>query len=236
MDPIELLPNWVRRVARGYIERRGFTRVFDRANVNTVWIDVGAHLGEGTLDAAFNDPRLLVFAFEPNWTLARRIMGRAANFVVLPMAISDSDGFAEFFINSSDGSSSLVKMEESGLAHWKDFDLTVQSKAIVPTIRLDTFMELSDLRWVDYLKVDAEGVDLQVVQSAGERLKDIREIKLEVDTAPDRLYQGAPRRDEVITFMISRGFELISSETQNDGRQQNLTFAGAHVQRRSGAR
>lgn len=227
MDPVAILPKWLKRMAREYLERRGFTRVLDRSKVDTIWIDVGAHLGQGTLEAARENPRLLVFAFEPNWTLARQIMARAANFVVLPMAVSDNDGFADFFVNSSDVSSSLVRMEESGLAHWKDLDLTVQSKVVVPTIRLDTFMRLSDLRRVDYLKVDAEGVDLKVVQSAGDRLKDIRQIKLEVDVAPNHLYREAPSRDEVITFMLNRGFKLIETETQNDGRQENLTFARA---------
>src|SRR5208283_1034796 len=94
-------------------------------------------------------------------------------------------------------------------------------------IRLDTFMRLCDLRRVDYLKVDAEGVDLKVVQSAGDRLKDIREIKLEVDVAPDRLYRGAPSREEVIKLMVSWGYKLVDSELQSDGRQENLTFARA---------
>jgi FkbM family methyltransferase len=227
MDPIAILPERLKRKAREYIERRGFTRTFDRTKVDKVWIDVGAHLGQGTLDAARANPRLLVFAFEPNWALARQIMARAVNFVVLPMAVSDNDGFAEFFVNSSDQSSSLVTMEAPGIAHWKDLDLTVQSKVVVPTIRLDTFMKLSDLRKVDYLKVDAEGVDLKVVQSAGERLQDIQQIKLEVDIAPDRLYSGAPSRDEVIAFMLKRGLDLIESEIQSDGRQENLTFARA---------
>jgi FkbM family methyltransferase len=227
MDPIAILPGRFKRIAREYIERRGFTRVFDRAKVDKVWIDVGAHLGQGTLDAARENPGLLVFAFEPNWTLARQIMARAVNYVVLPMAVSDNDGFAEFFVNASDQSSSLVTMEAPGIAHWKDLDLTVQSKVVVPTIRLDTFMKLSDLRTVDYLKVDAEGVDLRVVRSAGDRLRDIRQVKLEVDIAPDRLYSGAPSREEVITFMLNRGLKLIEAEIQSDGRQENLTFARA---------
>jgi FkbM family methyltransferase len=211
-------------MGRNYLERRGFLRMASPTQAGEVWIDVGAHLGEGTLEAAICNPRLLVFAFEPNWALARQIMPRAANFVVLPMAVSDTDGFAEFFINASDGSSSLVRMERAGLARWTDLDLSVQATTCVSTIRLDTFMKLCDLRSVDYLKVDAEGIDLRVVQSAGDRLKDIRKIMLEVDVAPDRLYQGAPSRDEVSTFMLNQGFRLLETETQNDGRQQNLTF------------
>jgi FkbM family methyltransferase len=222
------MPSWSKRPARTFIERRGFKKPFDRALVDTIWIDVGAHLGQFTLDAALRNPKLLVFAFEPNWTLARQIMGRAANFVVLPMAISDRNGSADFFVNACDGSSSLVEMEESGKAHWRDLDLNVESRVVVPTMRLDTFMHVSDLSKIDYLKVDAEGVDLKVIQSAGERLRDIRTIKLEVDVAPDRLYQGAPSRDEVIEFMLKSGFVLVDSESQNQDRQQNLTFTSTN--------
>lgn len=201
--------------------------MFNPQKVDTIWVDVGANLGQTTLHAALENPRLLVFAFEPNWSLARQVMTRAANFVVLPMAVSDSDGLSKFFINACDGSSSLVRMEEPGLAHWKDLDLTVHSTVVVPTIRLDTFMKLSELQRIDYLKVDAEGSDLKVIQSAGERLEDIRKIKLEVDITPERLYEGAPSRDEVINFMVSRWFELTETELQNNGRQENLTFTRA---------
>jgi FkbM family methyltransferase len=235
MDPVALMPKRLRQIARNYIERRGLRPIFDRGKCDTVWIDVGAHLGEGTLEAATRNPKLLVFAFEPNWALARQIMGRAANFVVLPMAVSDSDGFADFFINACDGSSSLVKMAEAGLSHWKDFDYTVKSKVVVQTIRLDTFMELADLSNVDYLKVDAEGTDLRVIQSAGKRLKDIKRVMLEVDVAPDRLYEGAPSRDEVIDFLTESGFRLVGSESQNAGRQENLTFSAPDVIGRHGS-
>lgn len=227
MDPVAILPKWSRRAVGNYLERRGLRPIFDRGKVDTIWIDVGAHLGQGTLDAALCNPKLLVFAFEPNWTIARQIMARAVNFVVLPMAVSDVDGYADFFINASDVSSSLVRMQESGVAHWKDFDYTVKSKVVVQTIRLDTFMRVAGLRKVDYLKVDAEGIDLRVIQSAGDRLKDVKRITLEVDTAPDRLYEGAPDHDEVVDFMIKRGFELVDTSSQNLGRQENLTFSSS---------
>jgi FkbM family methyltransferase len=224
MDPVAILPKWLRCASREYLRKRGFIPVFDSQKVDTVWVDVGANLGQTTLQAALQNPRLLVFAFEPNWTLARQIMSRAANFVVLPMAVSDCDGFADFFINKSNGSSSLAKMEELGLAHWKDFELSVQATIAIQTIRLDTFMKVADLKRIDYLKVDAEGYDLRVVQSAGERLKDIRKIKLEVDTAPAPLYKGAPNHDEVVRYMADCGFDLAHTEAQNDGRQENLIF------------
>jgi FkbM family methyltransferase len=224
MDLIAALPKALRQWGSEYLRRRGFGPTFTRDRVDEIWIDVGAHLGQDTLDAAIKNPRLLVFAFEPNWALARQIMACAANFVVLPMAVSDKDGIAEFFICADDTSSSLAPMEESGLEHWKDLDTTVQRQAIVPTIRLDTFLRAAGLHTVDYLKVDAEGLDLRVVESAGGRLKDIRKIKLEVDTNPHRLFQGAPGHDEVVSFFTANNFDLVKTEAQSGGRQENLTF------------
>jgi len=230
MDFVDALPKWSRRLIRGSLERRGLIAI-SRGEAKRVWIDVGAHLGEGTLDEALRDPNLLVYAFEPNWALARRIMARAANFVVLPMAVSDTDGFADFFINIADGTSSLARMEESGIAHWKHSRFAVKSTVTVQTIRLDTFMALADLRTIDYLKIDAEGVDLKVVKSAGDRLRDINKITLEVDIGPDRLYEGAPGHREVVDFMLQSGFESVGSDQQNFGLQENLTFAACHATR-----
>jgi len=193
-----------------------------------IWIDVGAHLGEITLDAATRNPGLLVFAFEPNWELARQIMGKAANFVVLPMAVSDTDGIAKFFINAEDGSSSLLQIKEEFIEQWKGrMNFRMMAEAVVPTIRLDTFMRHMGLGSIDYLKVDAEGADLKVIQSAGCRLEDIRKIKVEVEVGENRAFHGQPSREEMITFMSGRGFKLTATEDQNEGRQQNLTFTSS---------
>jgi FkbM family methyltransferase len=224
MDAVSLAPKWARRLADSFLRGRGWAPSFDRTKVSEIWVDVGAHLGQGTLDAALSNSHLLVFAFEPNWILASKLMARAANFVVLPMAVSDTDGYAEFFVNSRDDASSLATMDETGRRHWKDVNLDVKSSTVVQTVRLDTFMGQCQLPRVDYLKIDAEGVDLKVVQSAGEKLRSIGKIQLEVDVSPDRLYHGAPSREEVIDYMSGNGFKLIATESQNNGRQENLTF------------
>ena len=189
-----------------------------------IWIDVGAHLGEGTLDAALSNSELLVYALEPNWNLARQIMGKAANFIVLPLAVSDTDGTSKFFINAEDGSHSLCSMTEEGRKQWKEFDLTVTAEVMVPTIRLDTFFSAAGLHKIDYLKVDAEGLDLKVIQSAGKRLKDVRKIQCEVDVTPNRIYEGSASREEMLAFMRDQEFTLTGEEYQNNCRQQNLTF------------
>jgi FkbM family methyltransferase len=192
-----------------------------------VWIDVGSHLGQGTLDAALRDSELLIFAFEPNWSLARQTMGKATNFVVLPMAISDKNGLGHFFVrtdNASVGSSLLPINEASVSRHWSDVQVAFSEPIQVPTIRLDTFMEVAGISVIDYLKIDAQGAEFTVLRSAGKRLQDIRKVTTEIFLTPELPYQGAVSRAEFVAFMTEQGFRQIAEEIEPRGRHGDFTF------------
>lgn len=190
-----------------------------------IWIDVGAHEGESTLPFAAKDPSLLVYAFEPNLRAASRAMGRLRNYVVLPMAIAERDGSATLQLNAYEQSSSLLSPDPDGVSRWvTEQHFEVIGSSVVPTIRLDTFMAQVRLDAVDFMKVDAQGLDLEVVKSAGDRLTDISRIQLEATTVPYRQYEGAPAKSVIVDFMESKGFRLIREESQSHGQEANLTF------------
>ncbi len=190
-----------------------------------VWIDVGAHLGEKTFAAAQADPALRVYAFEPNLSVAARKMGLLPNFVVLPVAIAEQDGSAEFHLNRFDAASSLLPLRPEGLREWIGGDeLIEEAHYPVPTLRLDTFLDRTGIRRVDFLKIDAQGADLGVLRSAGERLRDIQKISLEVQITPVALYEGGSQKEAVLQYMREAGFELTATDRQSHDQEENLTF------------
>ena len=190
-----------------------------------IWLDVGAHEGEKTLAAARGNPALYVYAFEPNLAAASRLMGLLANYVVVPVAVAEQDGSAPFYLNRYAGASSLLPFVPEGIARWiRGEELVVMETVTVPTMRLDTFLDGAGIRRVDYLKIDAQGADLAVVRSAGERLKDIDRISLEVQTTPFELYRGASRKEDALAFLGAAGFELVEVEAQSFDQEENLTF------------
>lgn len=190
-----------------------------------IWIDVGAHLGERTIKFARRNPSLLIYAFEPNLKLAAQRIGLLPNFVVIPMAVAQKNGCADFYINTCDAASSLLPFHSEGLQRWIGREeLSVERTVSVPTIRLDTFMEWMQIPEVEYLKVDAQGMDLSVIKSAGERLRDIRKITLEVAITPSPLYVGAPGKNEIVEYVNKAGFVLENSERQSHGQEENMTF------------
>ena len=210
----------------GHVLRRIGTELLHRGGIKGTWIDVGAHHGEVTLGCAMQNPGLKVYAFEPNLRAAASLIGRAPNFIVIPMAVAESDGHAELHINTFDAASSMLPMDEDVRSAWIGGQtLQVETKTTVATIRLDTFMNLFNITSVDFLKVDTQGMDLAVIRSAGSRLRDIAKITLEIDVSPKPLYQGAAPKSEVLGFMSSAGFRLVSIEGQSHGQEENLTFA-----------
>jgi FkbM family methyltransferase len=203
--------------------RRARSRSYRR-----VWIDVGAHEGETTFPYAAANPWLLVYAFEPNLRAASRVMGRLRNYVVLPFAISERDGSAELQLNAYEQSSSLLRPDPEGIKRWvTEQHFEVVGSVVVPTIRLDTFINAVGLKTIDYLKVDAQGLDLEVVRSAGDRLEDIAKVQLEVTTAAYQQYEGVPAKSVIVDFMESKGFRLTQEELQSHDQEANLTFIRA---------
>jgi FkbM family methyltransferase len=141
----------------GRVLRTMGEEIIRRGGIEGTWIDVGAHHGETTLGYARHNPGLRIFAFEPNLSAAAKLMGRAANYFVIPMAIAEMDGHAEFHVNAFDAASSLLPFDETSLQSWIGGEnLKVNSIATVPTIRLDTFLNYAGIRNVDYLKIDTQ--------------------------------------------------------------------------------
>ncbi len=191
-----------------------------------IWIDVGAHLGETTFRFAEEHPDLLVYAFEPNVSIAVTRMGCLPNFIVFPMAVAAKDGTAKFYINSDDSTSSLLPLYKKEGFSWKGGeDLKTVSEVCVPTIRLDTFFRAAKIKKLAYLKIDAQGADLDILLSAGDRLRDIKEINIEVYLTPRPQYEGAGNSKlKVVDYLTVNGFELSETFSQTYGQEEVLIF------------
>jgi FkbM family methyltransferase len=208
-----------------------------RSHVPTrVWIDVGAHRGETTFNHARDCPDLLVYAFEPDVSVASHRYSLLPNFVVLPMAVTETDGFREFNVNNDDQTSSLLSLDQTGIRKWHGtHGLQTARNVIVPTVRLDTFMNALAIRSVQYLKIDAQGHDLAVLRSLGDRFRDVQMIRVEASAAECLMYTDAQNRvDEVRNFMNCKGFELVEDATQSFGQERNLLFRSTQVMKPSG--
>ena len=200
-------------------------QTYDIDHPEEIWIELGAHLCELSFGKAREEPWRTVYVFEPNVKLASRPFARFPNYVVIPMAVSARDGFAEFYLNVSDAMSSLRRFKAAGLRGWIGQDsLRIEGSAQVPTIRLDRFLDLKGIAKVKNLKVDARGANYDVITSLGNRLRDVERIELKVAIAPEQLYEGARTKEEIVVFLTREGFRLAGLERQSHDQEENLSF------------
>ena len=195
-------------------------------------IDGGANRGSFT-DAflRLHRPERLVLV-EAIPDLAEKLRARYAGksgISVVSAALSDKNGEAQFEINRSEASSSLLPIDPRNTA-WFSRDLTVARRVQVPTMTLPSLLEEQGLQTVDLLKLDLQGAE-RFVLTGGETVLDrVRVIYTEVFF--ERLYTGAWLFWEMNEFLASRGFKLcglsnIVHASDGDLVQANATFRRA---------
>ena len=177
--------------------------------VKRVWIDVGAHHLETTGHLLLTQPDLGLIAIEPiseawqTWPRIDRLIG-------IPAAISLERGFQDFNINANPTTSSLLK---STVGHvFEERTKTVEVRS-VPVLRLEDVLERIPAHLdVDLLKTDVQGLDLQVLKSAGDQLRRVRRVRTEIINAAFYEKAGSESMSserEFHTYMRSMGFSLV---------------------------
>jgi FkbM family methyltransferase len=192
-------------------------------------IDAGANRG------AFTDAFLLlhrperVILVEAIPELAKNLRTRYSGdprVSIVAAALSERNGEAQFEINRSDASSSLLPIDPRN-SEWFSRDLRVARTVRVPTMTLSELMTREGLQTVDLLKLDLQGAERLVLTGSAEVLDRIQVIYTEVFF--ESLYAGAWLFWDTNEFLSHRGFKLcglsnIVHAPDGDLVQCNATF------------
>jgi FkbM family methyltransferase len=180
-----------------------------------VVFDVGANNGSSSVPLAIANPTHLVFAFEPTPEMIKIIQTKIEglnNYVIIPKAVSDYDGTAEFNVagNWDWGCSSLLNFSNKSQTEWPGrTDFSVTYKLNVDVIRLDTFIKENLINKIDYLHIDTQGSDLNVLKGLGEYLEIVNEGTMEAATSDDILYEGQNKLNDCIKFLLLNRFKVL---------------------------
>lgn len=179
-------------------------------------VDVGARGGIAPvfLDAA---PLLHVVGCEPDPAACRPLaaaLGRPHPFrslTVLPYALGASDGERPLTVCRSGGSSSFYAPNRRFLDRFPEasrFDCVGTTVVAVRT--LDRVIHGEGRRLlpaVDFLKVDAQGAELEILQGAQQVLREeVLGVEVEVEFTPQ--YTDQPLFRDVDAYLAARGFTL----------------------------
>ena len=211
-----------------------------------VKIDVGLSYGANQSSTWLdNEPNLMVFGFEPNpesvqciknGNIQLRHPAHAAagnpldkkhldsgRMHIFPVALSnvEKEETMKFYVNSKDcGTSSLFMHDEIYLG-------PIEKQIDVPVLNLKMFFDKfpwEKFEYIDYIKIDAQGSDLNILKGAGDYLTN----KVVYVTAEPDGYQyiGASNcnTNDLKIYMESQGFIFIKHPNTIDPTFINSKF------------
>ncbi|MCI5196119.1 MAG: FkbM family methyltransferase [Candidatus Electrothrix sp. AW5] len=149
----------------GCFEEEEIDFVSDRLKLidKPVILDIGANIGLHSLIWSFRfESRSEIYAFEPS-KYTRDILKRnikinkkCSNIKVIPLAVSNCCGTTFFFDADDNAYSSLKNTERKN----------IKEKYKVDTITIDKFVADNNMKKIDFLKVDVEGFETEVIEGA----------------------------------------------------------------------
>ena len=186
-------------------------------------LDVGANHGSFGLELARRNPKATVHLIEPVPDIAKELRSQCAaaelfNAFVHEVALGGGDGEADLHVSvlGDRGTTSMLLFDSDKIArdpYWSHrSDLRHQVTVKVPTFRLCTFMEKQGIERIDFIKIDVQGLDLDVLMSAGDRIGSIRAGMLEVPTVEkNALYIGEQQNlRTALNFLEETGFKAMA--------------------------
>ncbi|WP_055076690.1 FkbM family methyltransferase [Pseudanabaena sp. 'Roaring Creek'] len=133
--------------------------------------------------------------------------------VHIPLALGKAEEERTLYITKAPMCSSLYPPNEpylkrfAGLPELVNLDFSCQ----IQTNTLDDFCELEGIDEINFLQIDVQGADLDVLQGANRILDSILAIQIEVEFS--HLYVDQPLFADVDTFLRSQGFTLFDIST-----------------------
>lgn len=172
-----------------------------------VAIDIGANIG---LFSVYLSKELgkkgKVYAFEPikdtYWRMKENLtLNRCENVEAFQEAISNKKGKA------------VMNVFPEGYGAWNTFgkpqfgEIKPISRETVPVTTLDEFVKQKDIRKIDFLKIDVEGFELDVLQGGKKAITSnkVKHLSFEISQTP---LEGAKRTgDDIFNILTKYGFK-----------------------------
>jgi FkbM family methyltransferase len=199
-------------------------------------IEVGAYDGSDSLN--YYNKGYIVYTFEPKKDLFQNIVDRTKNlenYTVINKAVSLKNGIVTFNICKRGGASSILpfRPENELVKNWTAGRTDIHYSGIsydVETTRLDTFIEEYELqtRIIDFIHIDAQGVDLDCLKSLGIYISNVKAGVIEtVKDVNKSIYIGQEDNtlENVKEFLSMNGFEITSiCSNDNTNCEYNVYF------------
>ena len=181
-------------------------------DINVHWIlDVGANVGDVSIAAMQSYHTCKVICFEPvkqtYKLLEQNLMPYSDRVILFNQALSDENGFGEINLTTFNGANSILPQSKfhQFFTHVREI-----GKEMITLAKLDEIAEKFPTDYIDIMKIDVEGYELNVLNGGRKFIKDhVDTIIIEIALMRDQSSNEQAIVDIFITLK-SLGFCLIN--------------------------
>lgn len=137
--------------------------------------------------------------------LCDRIKAQYPEFNTFGFAASDKIGEVEF--NAVPLTDHVNNIGISSILECTAYDVP-SDKITVQTNTISNFLDYLGLTGIDLIKIDVEGFTQEVLYGFEDKLQNIK--ALQIETEKSEMWKGQKIHDDIVEFMESKGFTLLS--------------------------
>lgn len=211
--------------------KRELTEIFSKKSPLIIF-DIGACEGEDSIRYSLLFNNATIYSFEPlpeNYEKCVQNIKKLQLTSIKPfqIALSKSDGFVKFYVSSGNpegintdwdygNKSSSLYAPDKHLSkyEWIKFERVID----VETVTIDNFCTKHEIPNIDFIHLDVQGAELDVLMGGCKMLPALKAIWLEVENIT--FYKNQPLRTDIENFMKNEGFIKITDTAYEDSGDQ----------------
>lgn len=177
------------------------------AGVVSTIFDVGANVGQITLQYAALFPGADIYAFEPFPATFAVLKANTVNIKkiqVEEMALSDARELRTFYVNHNADTNSLLEPTRMGLS--SDAQVVNKSVMSVQADTIDAYCLRHTINSIDILKLDIQGGELAALQGASAMLAEKKIKLIYTETYFRKQYMNQPLFHEIADFLSTHKY------------------------------
>jgi len=183
-------------------------------------------------------PNLTIYGFdadpeaceEANTNIAFRQENGEVNWteIHIPIGLGSFTGEAKLYVTKNPMCSSLYPPNEpylarfSGLPELVNLDFEVE----IEVTTLDSFCQTEAINEIDFLQIDVQGADLDVLKGASKILESVLAIQIEVEFS--HLYKDQPLFADIDIHLRTKGFSLFDLTNSRRNRTNSPIQSTVH--------
>jgi len=158
-----------------------------------------------------------IYIFEPHSAIIKAVR-ELYNFNTYDLAISNHNGRAMFHAIDIENN----EYRNSGISSLKR-GLTTDSRNFidieVEVVRMDAFIRENEIGSIDFLKLDVEGANYEVLEGFGDELSRVKAIQVEGEYR--QYWEGQKLYWDIEQLLKQNNFELVHFSLSDDGVQSD---------------